>query len=265
MSRAMARSRPAPRDDLARPGWMTALQHACVYLSFLGLAAVYTWPLVTNLGGLLPPNGDPRLFSWVLLTIFGNLTTRPALLFHGNAFYPFGNTLSFAEPLLVPALVTGPLHAWTGNPVLAYNVTLLLFWALSGWAMYWVAWRVTGSRPAAFLAGMIFTFAPYRIDHYMEFQLEMAFGIPLAIYALVRFLETQRGRYLVALVATFWIQAASVWYYAIILSLEKISALARPDNSPPAPAAGSWRGPGPAGRTRLGGQSYGTLLFMRSP
>lgn len=197
---------------------MTALQHACVYLSFLGLAAVYTWPLVTNLGGLLPPNGDPRLFSWVLLTIFGNLTTRPALLFHGNAFYPFGNTLSFAEPLLVPALVAGPLHAWTGNPVLAYNVTLLLFWALSGWAMYWVAWRVTASHPAAFLAGMIFTFAPYRIDHYMEFQMEMAFGIPLAIYALVRFLETQRGRYLVALVATFWIQAASVWYYAVILS-----------------------------------------------
>ena len=111
---------------------MTALQHAGVYLSFLGLAAVYTWPLATNLGGLLPPNGDPRLFSWVLLTIFGNLTTRPALLFHGNAFYPFGNTLSFAEPLLVPALVAGPLHAWTGNPVLAYNVTLLLFWALSG-------------------------------------------------------------------------------------------------------------------------------------
>ncbi len=198
---------------------MTALQHAGVYLSFLGLAAVYTWPLATNLGGLLPPNGDPRLFSWVLLTIFGNVTTRPALLFHGNAFYPFGNTLPFAEPLLVPALVAGPLHAWTGNPVLAYNVTLLLFWALSGWAMYWVAWRVTGSRPAAFLAGMIFTFAPYRIDHYMEFQMEMAFGIPLAIYMLVRFLETQRGRYLVALVATFWIQAASVWYYAIILSL----------------------------------------------
>jgi hypothetical protein len=159
---------------------MTSLQHAGVYLSFLGPAAGYTWPLVTNLGGLLPPNGDPRLFSWVLITIFGNLTTRPALLFHGNAFYPFGNMLSFAEPLLVPALVAGPLHAWTDNPVLAYNVTLLLFWAFSGWAMYWVAWRVTGSHPAAFLAGMIFTFAPYRIDHYMEFQMEMAFGIPLA-------------------------------------------------------------------------------------
>ena len=90
--------------------------HAGVYRSFLGLAAVYTWPLATNLGASCPPNGDPRLFSWVLLTIFGNLTSRPELLFHGNAFYPFGNTLSFAEPLLVPALVAGPLHAWTAAP-----------------------------------------------------------------------------------------------------------------------------------------------------
>ena len=198
---------------------MTLALHAGVYGLFLALAAVYTWPLVTDLTRLLPPNGDPRLFSWVLLTIFGNLTSRPELLFHGNAFYPFGNTLSFAEPLLIPALVAGPIHAWTDSPILAYNVTLLLFWALSGWAMYWVAWRVTASHPAAFLAAVIFTFAPYRIDHYMEFQMEMAFGIPLAIYALVRFLETQRARYLIGLGLAFWIQAASVWYYAIILAL----------------------------------------------
>lgn len=198
---------------------MTVALHVGVYGLFLTLTAVYTWPLVTDLSRLLPPNGDPRLFSWVLLTIFGNLTSRPDLLFHGNAFYPFGNTLSFAEPLLIPAVVAGPIHAWTGDPILAYNVTLLLFWALSGWAMYWVAWRVTACHPAAFLAAMIFTFAPYRIDHYMEFQMEMAFGIPLAIYALVRFLETQRARYVVALGLAFWIQAASVWYYAIILAI----------------------------------------------
>jgi Interleukin-like EMT inducer len=198
---------------------MTVTAHVGVYGIFLGLAAAYTWPLVTDPAHLLPPNGDPRLFSWVLLTMFRNLTSRPDLLFHGNAFYPFGNTLSFAEPLLIPALVAGPIHALTGSPILAYNVTLLLFWALSGWAMYWVAWRVTGCHPAAFVAAVVFTFAPYRMDHYMEFQMEMAFGIPLAIYALVRFLETQRARYVAALVATFWVQAASVWYYAIILSL----------------------------------------------
>jgi Interleukin-like EMT inducer len=204
---------------------MTVATHVGVYGLFLGLVTVYTWPLVTAPGHLLPPNGDPRLFSWVLLTMFRNLASRPELLFHGNAFYPFGSTLSFAEPLLIPALVAGPLDAWTGNPILAYNVSLALFWALSGWSMYWVAWKVTGSHAAAFVAAVVFTFAPYRMDHYQEFQMEMAFGIPIAIYALVRFVETRRARWVGALVVAFWVQAASVWYYAIILAFGVIAVL----------------------------------------
>ena len=196
---------------------MRVRAHLGVYALFVALVLVYTWPLVSDPARLLPENADPRLFSWVMLTAFANLVSRPELLFHGNAFYPIGNTLSLAEPLLVPSLVAGPLHVLTGNPVLAYNVTLVLFWALSGWAMYAVAWSVTRHHGGAFVAALVFTFAPYRIDHYKEFQMELAFGIPLALYALVRFLETQRARYLGVLLAIFWIQAASVWYYAIIL------------------------------------------------
>jgi hypothetical protein len=191
--------------------------HLGVYALFVALVAVYTWPLASDPARLLPNNVDPRLFSWVMLTAFGNLVSRPELLFHGNAFYPVGNTLSLAEPLLVPSMVAGPIFEVTGNPVFAYNVTLVLFWALSGWAMYAVAWAVTRHHGAAFVAAVVFTFAPYRMDHYKEFQMELAFGIPLAVYALMRFLETQRASFLGLLLAVFWIQAASVWYYAIIL------------------------------------------------
>jgi hypothetical protein len=186
---------------------------------FLALVGFYTWPLARDPGHLLPANVDPRLFSWVMLTIFRNLVTDPALLFHGNAFYPMGSSLALAEPLLIPALMAGPLFAVTRNPVLAYNLTLICFWALSGWAMYVVAFQLTRQRVAAFAAGLVFTFAPYRMDHYREFQMEMAFGIPLAVFTLVRFLETQRARYLMALLVVFGLQAASVWYYAIILAL----------------------------------------------
>jgi hypothetical protein len=193
--------------------------HAGVFAGALALVAVFTWPLVTDLGRLLPSGMDPRLFSWVLLTVFRNLVTQPALLFHGNAFYPVGNTLALAEPLLVPALLAGPVFWLTDNPVLAYNVALLVFWAFSGWAAYAVGYALTQHHPAAFVGAMIFTFAPYRMDHYREFQMEMAFGIPLAVFLLVRFLETQRPPYLAAFLAVFWLQAASVWYYAIILSL----------------------------------------------
>ncbi len=198
---------------------MTLGTHLRIGALFLTLVSVYTWPLVCDPAHLLPAGADPRLFSWVLLTMFRNLVTDPALLFHGNALYPIGSSLALAEPLVVPALMAGPVFVLTQNPVLAYNLTLILFWALSGWAMYAVAFWLTRQHSAAFVAGVIFAFAPYRMDHYREFQMEMAFGIPLALYALVRFLETQRMRYLVALLVVFGLQAASVWYYAIISSL----------------------------------------------
>jgi len=193
--------------------------HLAVFGLWLGLVALYTWPLARDPAHLWPANHDPRLFTWVMLTIFRNLTTQPAALFQGNAFYPVGQSLTFAEPLLTPALLAGPLHALTGNPVLAYNLTLFAFWALSGWAMHAVALRLTGSHAAAFVAAAVFTLAPYRTQLYLEFQMQIAFGIPLGVYTFVRFLETQRRRDLLAFLAVFWLQAIAVWYYAVALAV----------------------------------------------
>lgn len=193
--------------------------HLAILALFCGLVALYTWPLVLDPAHLLPNHHDSRIFTWIMLTVFRNLLTRPWALFHGNAFYPMGSSLTYSEPLLTPAFVAGPLFALTGNPILAYNLTLLGFWALSGWAMYAVTYWLTRHQPGAFIAAVIFTLSPYRTDYYSEFQMQLAFGIPLAVYCLVRFLEGQRLRHLAGLLAIFWLQAVAVWYYAVILGL----------------------------------------------
>ncbi len=198
---------------------MSRRAHLAVALLWLGLVCLYTWPLARDPAHLWPENHDPRLFTWVMLSVFRNLLTRPAALFQGDAFYPVGNSLTFAEPLLTPALAAGSLHALTGNPVLAYNLTLLLFWGLSGWAMHAVAFRLTRDHAAALVAAAVFTLALYRTQLYVEFQLQIAFGLPLGLYALVRFLETQRTRHLLLFLLVFWLQAIAVWYYALILAL----------------------------------------------
>ena len=193
--------------------------HLGAYLACLALIALWTWPLAGDPSHLVPDNTDPRLFSWVMISVFRNLLTRPYLLLHGSGFYPYGLSLTFAEPLVTPALVAGPLFWWTGNPYLAYNVTLLLFWAASGWAMYAVTYWITRRHGAAAVAMLIFTLAPPRIEYAVEFQMEIMFGLPLAAYALVRYLEAQRLRYLVAFLVAFWLQAIAVWYFAVILGM----------------------------------------------
>jgi hypothetical protein len=184
----------------------------------VGLVALYSWPLVTDLAHLYPDNPDARVLTWAMVTAFRNVLTQPTALMQGNAFYPAGLSLTFSEPLFTPALVAGPIYTVTGNPVLAYNLTLILFWALSGWAMYAVAIRLTSDRAAALVAAAAFMLCPYRTDMYIEFNMEMTFGIPLAFYALVRFLESQRPRDLALFCLVFWLQAISVLYYALMLA-----------------------------------------------
>ena len=193
--------------------------HLGAYLACLALIALWTWPLAGDPAHLVPDNTDPRLFSWVMISVFRNLFARPAFLLHGSGFYPYGLSLTFAEPLVTPAMVVGPLFWWTGNPYLAYNVTLLLFWAASGWAMYAVTYWITRRHAAAAVAMLVFTLAPPRIEYAVEFQMEIMFGLPLAVYAVVRFLETQRLRYLAAFLVVFWLQAIAVWYFAVILGM----------------------------------------------
>ena len=77
---------------------------------------------------------------------------------------------------------------------------------------------MTRDHWAALMAAAIFTLCPYRTETYIEFNMEMTFGIPLAIYALVRFLESQRARDLAVFGLVFWLQAISVLYYAVILA-----------------------------------------------
>jgi hypothetical protein len=193
--------------------------HLAVYAVCLALVAIWTWPLVRHPAHLVPDNTDPRLFSWIMISVFRNLLARPQYLLDGSGFYPYGLSLTFAEPLVTPALVAGPLFEWTGAPYFAYNVTLLLFWAASGWAMYAVAYGLTRRHAAAAVAMLVFTLAPPRIAYAVEFQMEIMFGLPVAVYTLVRYLETQQPGWLALFLAVFWLQAIAVWYFAVILGL----------------------------------------------
>jgi hypothetical protein len=93
--------------------------------------------------------------------------------------------------------------------------------------MYLLAREITGRRDAAFLAGLIFAFAPMRALHVSHLQV-LAWGwMPIALWGLHRFLATLRGspaasRPMIALavfVAAFTAQAFSNSYFLYYLSI----------------------------------------------
>lgn len=149
-------------------------------------ALVLTYPQVRQMDTAVPDAGDPLLNVWALAWVAHQAPIAPARLFDGNIFYPERWTLAYSEPMLVPALVAAPLH-WMGvGPIAVYNVLLLSAIVASGVAATFLVLELTADAFAAVVAGVIFAFLPFRLDHYSHFQLQQTLFIPLTMWALHR-------------------------------------------------------------------------------
>jgi len=181
------------------------------------LTAIMTYPQVLHMRDGVHDDGDPLMVTWVLAWVAHQLPRAPAHLFDANIFYPERNTLAFSESLIVPGLIVAPLH-WLGvGPILVHNLVFLSGFALSGVGVALLVRRLTGHTGAAMLAGIVFAFPPYRIDHYAHAQLQQTQFIPLALWAFHRLLDTGRRRDGVLLGTFVACQMMSCMYYGVFL------------------------------------------------
>jgi hypothetical protein len=163
--------------------------HLWVYGLYLALALLITWPLATMLTTHFAgyPFGDAHEMTRHIWWFKRALQTGQPLFFQPLLGYPNGieGVILWSDPLqFFPAWLLAfvlPLPA-------AYNVSALLTLALNGWAMYWLLWKLTNSRPAALISGVIFLAAPTIQGHLAGGHggLLVQWPVPLYIYALLR-------------------------------------------------------------------------------
>src|SRR4051812_37141443 len=176
-----------------------------------------TWPQVLHMREGVHDPGDPLMVTWILSWVAHQLPIAPAHIFDANIFYPERNTLAYSETLLVPGLFAAPLY-WLGvGPIVIYNLVFLSGFALSGVGVALLVRRLTGDGGAAIVAGLVFAFAPYRIDHYAHLQLQQTQFIPLALWAFHRLLDSNRLRDGVLFGVFIASQMLSCMYYGIFL------------------------------------------------
>ena len=186
---------------------------------FTALTAAMTYPQVRYLNNAVTfDDGDPLFSTWRLAWVAHQLPRDPLRLFDGNIFYPEPGVLALSDSMLFPGLMAAPLH-WIGlPPLLVYNIMLLAGFALSGAAMFLLVRSLTRHTGAAFVAGFIFAFLPYRYMHYSHLELQMAFCMPLCLWAVHRVIT--RGRIADGLLVGLFLalQCLSSWYYGIFLA-----------------------------------------------
>jgi len=207
---------PAARPPARRPGGRGDTLLAA--LGYAALTAIMTWPHVTVLATHAPDHQDIYFNLWRLRWIAHALARAPLDLFHGNIFHPEPLTLSFSDAILVEGAAAAPLF-WLGlPPVLVHNLTLWAALVGSGAGMFVLIRHLTGNRGAAFAGGLIFTFAPYRFDHYMHMELQWALWIPWAFWALSRTIADGSRRHGLLTGVFVALQMLSSIYYGIFLA-----------------------------------------------
>lgn len=187
--------------------------------AYVILTAALTWPLVLHPGSLVPNDlGDPLLNTWILAW---DARVMPLTERWWNApqFYPAAGTMAFSEHLLGLTIFTTPVILVTGNPLLAYNIAFLLSFVLSGLFAYFLAFTISRRHDCAFLAGLAFAFAPYRMAQLAHVQVLSSYWMPLALAGMHRYFDDHRTRWLVLFAAAWFMQALACGYYLFYLSV----------------------------------------------
>lgn len=221
---------------------------------YIAFTLAYSWPLVLHLrDGIAHDAGDPILNAWILWW-----TTKAVPLtqawWNAPIFYPASGTLAFSEHLLGFAPIAAPLIALTDSPLLAYNVTILAAYLFSALGAYFLGYTVTRRHDAAFVAGIAYAFAPYRIAQVPHVQVLAAYWCPVCLAALHRYDREPRARWIGLAAAAWLMQALTCGYYMFFLSV--LVALWM-----------LWFAPGRWSRRALGGAAlaFGAAAILMAP
>ena len=226
------------RHRLGRIHEMDALPHrltALAALSFVAVALVQTWPLAlhvpTHITGL--PGGDAGVYLWNVWHFGHRLIDLAAspfwsddiLTVAGPANLALHNYTVFAD------LIAMPLQSVAGV-VTSFNVVYLINVALSGLGMFLLAHRVTGRVAEAWLAGVMFAWAPFLVARgASHFSLAAAAPLPFFVYWLDRAWNEGRRRHAAAAGATvawaFYCDPYYAVYTAMLLAIYVASRLVR--------------------------------------
>jgi len=206
--------------------------HACA--AYVGLALIATWPLARGLSRDVAWDlGDSVFVMWALawdcehlLAILQGDFSALATFFDANIFHPATLTLAYSEHFIAQAVQVLPIWAVTRNPILCYNLLFLSTFVLSGLGAYLLVRELTGNPRAAFVAGVLFAFAPYRIPQSSHLQVLSSQWMPFALYGFRRYFAvigepgtSQKGwRPLTGAAASLVALSLSCGYYLMFFS-----------------------------------------------
>jgi hypothetical protein len=195
-----------PRRLFARaPGpTLQGLLALAIYLVVFVLAAGMPLARHLNVPNLRQYWTDVQFYAWALGWWPWAVSHGVNPLFSSQIGAPQGYDLAWASTAPSVDLLMWPVTAAFGV-VVSYNVVLLLIPPVSGWACFVLARRLTGRFWASLLAGAVYGFCPYELQHTWQGQPNLTV---IALFPLMGYL-----------VLRWWDQTLSDGWFVVWLAL----------------------------------------------
>ena len=197
------------------------LREVFIILAFCALTSAMTWPYVTRLRDAVAGPGDPYLVSWIMWWDYHQTFTDPLNLFQANILYPYRYTLAFSEHCYGLTLPFFPLFALGFRPLTVHAVAMFFGFALSGYGAFRLARTLTNSNGAAWVAGVVFAFIPYRFNLMAQLVYLFSMWIPLLFEAFILFVRARTRKRAAWLGFTFFMTGLTTisWLLLAIVPL----------------------------------------------
>jgi hypothetical protein len=180
----------ATLDKLRQSPWFNMV----VFLGFLLVTVLMTWPLVTRASTELVGAGtDVWIHQWTYWWVKQALLNGQNPFYTTLLYYPEGISLTAHNIAWFNIALWLPLQAYLGS-VTAYNLVFILVLALNGFFFYLFAKAESGVVAAAILGGFIFGFWPYTLSHNDHPNMMATFWVPLTMYFMLRTFRKGRMR-----------------------------------------------------------------------
>jgi hypothetical protein len=199
---------------------LPVVRHAAISAVLYVLAtAVLGHELLANLATrIVHDEIDPLLIAGILQWNAAHVPFTDAW-WQFPIFHPARDVLAFSEHLLGVSLIFTPLTWLTGNSIVAANLTSLATFPLCAMGAFALTRYLTGSSIAAFVAGLVYGFGPYRMGQLAHVQMLAVQWAPLALLGLHLYLDTRRTRWLVLFGLSWVLQAWSNGYALFFLTV----------------------------------------------
>lgn len=194
---------------------------------YLGLALVFTWPLLLHFSEAIPGDGHD---GWQMVW---NLWWVRYALEHGQnpfqtdlIFYPQGTGLYLHALNALNGLLSLPAQFLTGSAIPGYNFIVLFALTTSAYGAFCLARYLWGNSGAALIAGVAFGFSSYHFDHLLgHLNLISSEFIPFYILFFLKTLNRAQGWLKPALLAVVTLVCGMLLELQYVLYLAIFSLL----------------------------------------